>query len=158
MSNLTIFDNFCVDALKQPKKETWTRTYMLFIRHFIFISSSRSLQISLNFILFNIKVNICEETKRRYCKLKKTRLVCPKWGTKVAFFVALQSKSQRKNYLSLITWIFLLFDMDFPQPFHDGGRYHIETSPLIGFYMITASVMTELTFSCITLKSGQTYF
>ena len=35
---------------------------------------------------------------------------------------------------------------------HDGGRYHIETSPLIcspnrwtGFYMITASVMKELT-------------
>ena len=37
------------------------------------------------------------------------------------------------------------------QPFHDGGRYHIETSPLIcgtnqwtGFYMITASVMKGL--------------
>ena len=36
--------------------------------------------------------------------------------------------------------------------FHDGGRYHIETSPLIcsankwtGFYIITASVMKELT-------------
>ena len=32
--------------------------------------------------------------------------------------------------------------------FHDGGRYHIETSPLIcgaGFYMITASAMKELT-------------
>ena len=35
--------------------------------------------------------------------------------------------------------------------FHDGGRYHTETSPLIcgankwtGFYMITASVMKEL--------------
>ena len=35
--------------------------------------------------------------------------------------------------------------------FHDGGRYHIETSPLIcganqwtGFYMITASFMKEL--------------
>ena len=35
--------------------------------------------------------------------------------------------------------------------FHDGGRYHIETSPLIcranqwiGFYMIAASVMKEL--------------
>ena len=35
--------------------------------------------------------------------------------------------------------------------FHDGGRYHIETSPLIcsenrctGFYMITAFVMKEL--------------
>ena len=37
------------------------------------------------------------------------------------------------------------------EPFHDGGRYHIETRPLIcgtnqltGFYMITASVMKEL--------------
>ena len=37
------------------------------------------------------------------------------------------------------------------QPFHDGGRYHIETSPLIsganqwtGFYMITASVLKKL--------------
>ena len=38
-----------------------------------------------------------------------------------------------------------------PCLFHDGVRYHIETSPLIcfanqwtGFYMITASVMKEL--------------
>ena len=37
------------------------------------------------------------------------------------------------------------------QLFHDGGRYHIKTSPLIcganfisGFYMIMASVMKEL--------------
>ena len=37
------------------------------------------------------------------------------------------------------------------EPFHDGGRYHIETSPLIcfanqwtGFYMISASVMKGL--------------
>ena len=35
--------------------------------------------------------------------------------------------------------------------FHDGGRYHIETSPLIcegnqwtGFYMVTPSFMKEL--------------
>ena len=35
--------------------------------------------------------------------------------------------------------------------FHDGGRYHIETSPMVcrenqwtGFYIITASVMKEL--------------
>ena len=29
--------------------------------------------------------------------------------------------------------------------FHDGGRYHIETSPQwTGFYMITAYVMKEL--------------
>ena len=32
--------------------------------------------------------------------------------------------------------------------FHDGGRYHIETSPWTGFYMITASVMKELTRIC----------
>ena len=31
-----------------------------------------------------------------------------------------------------------------PLLFHDGGRYHIETSPLISFYMIPASVMKEL--------------
>ena len=41
-----------------------------------------------------------------------------------------------------------------PFNFHDGGRYHVETSPLIcsanrwtGFYMITASVMKELKHS-----------
>ena len=47
------------------------------------------------------------------------------------------------------------------QLFHDGDRYHIETSPLIcsanqwtGFYMITASVMKELRKSQIsTLRS-----
>ena len=38
-----------------------------------------------------------------------------------------------------------------PELFHEGGRYHIETSPLVcranqwaGFYMIMASVMKEL--------------
>ena len=42
----------------------------------------------------------------------------------------------------------LLFEL--VELFHDGGRYHVETSPLIcranqwtGFYMITASVMKE---------------
>ena len=30
------------------------------------------------------------------------------------------------------------------QPFHDGGRYYIETSQWTGFYMITASVMKGL--------------
>ena len=38
--------------------------------------------------------------------------------------------------------------LDTNKPFHDGGRYHIETSPLIcratGFYMITAPVMKGL--------------
>ena len=41
---------------------------------------------------------------------------------------------------------------DPPKPFHDGGRYHTETSPLIcsanqwtSFYMITAPVMKGLT-------------
>ena len=41
--------------------------------------------------------------------------------------------------------------------FHDGGRYHIETSPLIcsanqwtGFCMITASVMKGLSVSQIS--------
>ena len=42
------------------------------------------------------------------------------------------------------------------QPFHDGGRYHIETSPMIcranqwsGFYMITASLIKGLMFKMI---------
>ena len=45
----------------------------------------------------------------------------------------------------------LPFNCKLHWPFHDGGRYHIETSPLIcsanqwtGFYMITASVMKGL--------------
>ena len=40
---------------------------------------------------------------------------------------------------------------DFLELFHDGGRYHIENSPLIcranqwtGFYMISPSVVKEL--------------
>ena len=36
----------------------------------------------------------------------------------------------------------LLFEL--VELFHDGGRYHIETSPWTGFYMITASVVKEL--------------
>ena len=46
-------------------------------------------------------------------------------------------------------------------PFHGGGRYHIETSPLIcranqwfGFYMITASVMKELNEYIKPVKFG----
>ena len=39
----------------------------------------------------------------------------------------------------------LYLKIPFFQLFHDGGRCHIEISPLIcsGFYMITASVMKE---------------
>ena len=50
--------------------------------------------------------------------------------------------------MSLILWSYLIL---FIKLFHDGGCYHIETSPLIskanqwtGFYLITASVMKEL--------------
>ena len=46
----------------------------------------------------------------------------------------------------ILPYIFMFINL-----FHDGGRYHIETSLLIwraiqwtGFYMITASVMKEL--------------
>ena len=46
---------------------------------------------------------------------------------------------------------FISADAVIDQLFHDGDRYHIETSPLIcsenqwtGFYMITASVMKVL--------------
>ena len=43
--------------------------------------------------------------------------------------------------------------------FHDGGRYYIETSPLIcyhgtGFYMITAFVMKELNLSAWSGKEN----
>ena len=45
--------------------------------------------------------------------------------------------------------------------FHDGGRYHIETSPSICrvnqwncFYMITASVMKELKAQCSLTVNG----
>ena len=40
--------------------------------------------------------------------------------------------------------------------FHDGGRYHIETGPWTGFYMITASVLKELKISlyvCVNIKT-----
>ena len=49
--------------------------------------------------------------------------------------------------------------------FHDGGRYHIETSPLFcsasqwtAFYMITASVMKELIISVISVINIIHYF
>ena len=48
------------------------------------------------------------------------------------------------------------------KPFHDGGRYHIETSPLsklisganhwTGFYIITASVMKGLKVKCLLVN------
>ena len=45
-------------------------------------------------------------------------------------------------------------------PFHDGGRSHIETSPLIcsanqwtGFYMVTASVMKGLKYSILCMEN-----
>ena len=47
--------------------------------------------------------------------------------------------------------------------FHDGGRYHIETSPMVcrenqwtGFYIITASVMKELNMHCQKKTNKQT--
>ena len=49
--------------------------------------------------------------------------------------------------------------------FHDGGRYHIETSPLIcganqwtGFYIITATFMKGLNTLSFSLMSQQNYF
>ena len=52
-----------------------------------------------------------------------------------------------------------------PSPFHDGGRYLIETSPLIcganqwtGFYMISASIIKGLILWYITYKNGLTHF
>ena len=50
------------------------------------------------------------------------------------------------------------------KPFHDGGRYHIETSPLIcgadqwiGFYMITASVIKGLNASIDFISSSKEF-
>ena len=52
------------------------------------------------------------------------------------------------TYFSIIYLILVIDDIYL---FHDGGCYHIETSPLIcganqwtGFYMVTAFVMREL--------------
>ena len=50
--------------------------------------------------------------------------------------------------------------------FHDGGRYHTETSPLIyianqwtGFYVISASAMKELiAFHALINLSTETFF
>ena len=51
-----------------------------------------------------------------------------------------------------------------PELFHDGGRYHIETSPLIcsanqwtDFYMLTTSVMKELN-QFVSFSFGQLQF
>ena len=48
-------------------------------------------------------------------------------------------------------WLYDKYTQLAPSPFLDGGRYHIETNPLIcganqwtGFYMITTSVMKGL--------------
>ena len=65
------------------------------------------------------------------------------------------------SYSFWLGWILLVLNYFFQrenkdlaglQLFYDGGRYHMETSPLIcranqwtGFYIITASVLKELT-------------
>ena len=58
------------------------------------------------------------------------------------------SKINKEEYL--VTFLIYFLD-EKSELFHDGGRYHIDTSPLIcwanqwvGFYMIMASVMKEL--------------
>ena len=55
------------------------------------------------------------------------------------------------DFSTAIFYIFVSLSWD-NQLFHDGGSYHIETSPFIcsanqwtGFYMIGTSVMKELT-------------
>ena len=65
----------------------------------------------------------------------------------------IQQKIRKKmkglsKYVKQVIWS-MIFEL-----FHDGGRYHIETSPLIcsanqwaGFYMITTSVMKELNYT-----------
>ena len=52
----------------------------------------------------------------------------------------------------------------FTEPFHDGGNYHIETSPLIcsenrwtGFYMIGSSAMKELKITSININESKNF-
>ena len=63
----------------------------------------------------------------------------------------LYSRKRPVTWIRPVAWIGLIGLFSVTWPFHDGGRYHIETSPLIcranqwtGFYMITSSVMKEL--------------
>ena len=79
-----------------------------------------------------------------------------------------------KESLSPLAWLYLAFLSYIPifgsfWSFHDGGRYHVETSPLIcranqwtGFYMITVPIMKELIIlglwpHPITSKRGERY-
>ena len=73
-------------------------------------------------------------------------------------FVGLALKELRTNFSFYEPLGFTLYKLNFGnwvdlKLFHDGGRYHIQTSPLIcsvnqwtGFYMTAASVMKELMF------------
>ena len=74
----------------------------------------------------------------------KYSTLSPGAGLKKIFFYYLA-------LLCLINYLFLFITDVFLSLFHDGGRYHIETTQLIcignqwtGFYMITASAMKEL--------------
>ena len=79
---------------------------------------------------------------------KTNRMLIIKWTYHKEWSFASNLFNFRKRWSSLGG---CFFPCEYPKPFHDGGSYHIETSPLIcranhwtGFYMITASVMKGL--------------
>ena len=83
--------------------------------------------------------NLAVFKDQTYLPIAKQTLRCSHWAIfKIwAFFKIM---NERVKSVSFIIYLF-----------HNGGRYHIQTSPLIcganqwtGFYMITASVMKEL--------------
>ena len=65
-----------------------------------------------------------------------------KWKRK--FYEGRLLKDSTKVFFSTLKISFSDFSKFCWQPFHDGGRYQIEICPLIGFYMISASVLKGL--------------
>ena len=79
---------------------------------------------------------------QRRWPLVDNKLILSDLHTKKAKILIESSKGSSPNFAYYVKII---------KHFQDGGRYHIETSPLIcranqwtGFYMITASVLKEL--------------
>ena len=79
---------------------------------------------------------------QRRWPLADNKLILSDLHTKKAKILIESSKGSSPNFAYYVKII---------KHFQDGGRYHIETSPLIcranqwtGFYMITASVLKEL--------------
>ena len=106
-----------------------------------------------------MRVSVQRTKEEQFCTFYlvevKVCVVISKHFTWKLIIETLPQKKQLSSeiYCVLILIVYLLF--------HDGGRYHIETSRLIcranqwtGFYMITASAMKELSnfsMTCIHL-------